>query len=95
MQYPASNDEKYYYWWKIDMSDIKLLDQLNIYQKQFYQIKWYFYWSKTSCIYTGLAGQGLSFTKHLKFYLFFTFDDKSSWSLLHLYNLVCKLHKKS
>ena len=27
-QFPASNDEKYYYLWKIDMSKIKLLDQL-------------------------------------------------------------------
>ena len=30
-QFPASNDEKYYYLWKIDMSKIKLLDQLTIY----------------------------------------------------------------
>ena len=28
--------------------NIKLLDQLSIYQKLFYQIKWSFYWSKTS-----------------------------------------------
>ena len=34
---PASNDEKYYYLWKIDMSKIKLLDQLSIYSKLFYQ----------------------------------------------------------
>ena len=30
-QFPASNDEKYYYLWKIDMSKINLLDQLRIY----------------------------------------------------------------
>ena len=30
-QFPASNNEKYYYLWKIDMSKIKLLDQLSIY----------------------------------------------------------------
>ena len=30
-QFPASNDEKYYYLWKIDMSNIKLLDQLSNY----------------------------------------------------------------
>ena len=30
-QFPASNDVKYYYLWKIDMSKIKLLDQLTIY----------------------------------------------------------------
>ena len=28
---PASNDEKYYYLWKIDMSKIKLLDQQSVY----------------------------------------------------------------
>ena len=31
MQFPASNDEKYYYLWKIDMSKIKLLDQQSVY----------------------------------------------------------------
>ena len=36
-QFPASNDEKYYYFWKIDMSKIKLLDQLSIYKNLFYQ----------------------------------------------------------
>ena len=30
-QFPASNDEKYYYLWEIDMSKIKLLDHLSIY----------------------------------------------------------------
>ena len=30
-QFPASNDEKYYYLWKKYMSKIKLLDQLSIY----------------------------------------------------------------
>ena len=30
-QFPASNDEKYYYLWKIDMCKIKLLDQLSVY----------------------------------------------------------------
>ena len=30
-QFPASNDEKYYYLLKIDMSKIKLLDQVSIY----------------------------------------------------------------
>ena len=30
-QFPASNDEKYYYLWKIDMFKIKLLDQQSIY----------------------------------------------------------------
>ena len=47
-QFPASNDEKYYYLWKIDMSKIKLLDKLSIYSNYFIKIKWYFYWSKTS-----------------------------------------------
>ena len=32
-QFPASNDEKYHYVWKIGMSNIELLDQLSIYQK--------------------------------------------------------------
>ena len=31
MQFPASNDEKYYNLWKIDMFKIKLLDQQSIY----------------------------------------------------------------
>ena len=30
-QFPASNDEKYYYFLKIDLSKIKLLDQLSIF----------------------------------------------------------------
>ena len=30
-QFPASNDEKYYYLWKINMSKIKVLDHLSIY----------------------------------------------------------------
>ena len=30
-QFPASNNEKYYYLWKIDMSNIKLLDQQSVY----------------------------------------------------------------
>ena len=30
-QFPALGDEKYYYLWKINMSKIKLLDQLGIY----------------------------------------------------------------
>ena len=30
-QFPASNDEKYYYLWQIDMFKIKLLDQQSIY----------------------------------------------------------------
>ena len=30
-QFPASNDKKYYYLWKIDMFKIKLLDQQSIY----------------------------------------------------------------
>ena len=36
-QFPALNDEKYHYLWKIDMSKIKLLDELSIYQKLFFQ----------------------------------------------------------
>ena len=36
-QFPALNDEKYNYLWKIGMSKIKLLDKLSIYQKLFYQ----------------------------------------------------------
>ena len=38
-QFPASDDKKYHYLWKIDMSNIKLFDQLSIYQKLFYQIR--------------------------------------------------------
>ena len=30
-RFPASNDEKYYYLWKIDMYKIKLLDQQSVY----------------------------------------------------------------
>ena len=30
-QFPASNEEEYYYLWKIDMSKIKLLDQQSVY----------------------------------------------------------------
>ena len=30
-QFPASNDEKYYYLWKTDIPKIKLFDQQSIY----------------------------------------------------------------
>ena len=32
-QFSASNDEKYVFLWKIDISNIELLDWLGIYQK--------------------------------------------------------------
>ena len=47
-QFPALNDEKDLYLWKLAISNIEELGWLSMYQKPFYQIQWYLCWPKTS-----------------------------------------------